>query len=110
MRDISLARFLHDRGALENFVFGVRMGPRYIERDTAPKDWIALAFEWDQSSQGLDYWMDLSREWARLVEASDKADGYQVLDVPVSWNDLEEWPTEELAVRLRCQDIIKDLD
>ena len=110
MCDISLARFLHDRGALENFVFGVLMGPRNIEQDTSPKDWIALAFEWDQSSQGRDYWMDLSREWAKLVEASEKSGGDQILDVPVLWDELEEWPTEELAVRLKCQDIIRDLD
>lgn len=40
--------------------------------DTAPIDWIRLAFRWNATKEGKEYWENISNEWIQyLVDNED---------------------------------------
>lgn len=63
--------FLVYNGALEPFVSNVKMcgiGVAALLRRNPPGHWISGAFIWDASSEGGEYWANLSYVWEAIVD------------------------------------------
>lgn len=61
-------KFLYDNDVLETFASNKKNYPiKYSNITTINKkdaiNWIASAFLWNSSTEGYDYWQDLSHKW-----------------------------------------------
>lgn len=70
---------LHRHNAREAFFFNWSKQRYFFEvdnefllwkktrRERHPYDWIATAFEWDNTNEGFGYWATVDREWTNWV-------------------------------------------
>ena len=106
VRELSLVEFLHEHGALEDFVLNRLNWPLYMDTCTRPVDWIACAFDWKSAEPSYDFWHELSEKWHEAVRKSDELGWYQSAGVPLFYDEMEEWPDDELGIRLRCKALV----